>query len=205
MTAFGVVLLGYLLGAIPFGALLGWLRGVDVRRYGSGRTGTANVLRTLGAKAAAAVFLGDLAKGLAAVLLARLITHSPAVEAAAGLAAMAGHNWPVYLGFRGGRGVVTGFGGLILLSWPASLIALAGGLSTIALWRYVSLGSMVGAVASALGMIPLAAAGWEPSPYLIYSLGGAALIVFQHRDNLARLMNGTERKLGQPATRQQDG
>ncbi|MBI4297598.1 MAG: glycerol-3-phosphate 1-O-acyltransferase PlsY [Chloroflexi bacterium] len=199
MATVGVIVLGYFLGSVSFGAVLGRLKGVDVRRYGSGRTGVTNVLRTLGGKVAAAVFIGDLAKGVGAVLLARYLVGSDVAQVGAGLAALAGHNWPVFLGFRGGRGVTTGLGGLLALSWPVALMGLGVWLAIIALTRYVSLGSVLGSVVVGAGLVGWSLAGWAPIPYIAYGLGAAALIVFQHRDNISRLLAGTERKLGQPA------
>ncbi len=109
------VLAGYLLGSIPFGLLMGLSRGVDVRRVGSGNTGATNVLRTLGWKAAAVVFLADLLKAVIPVMAARYLVGVPLVEVATGVAAVAGHNWSFFLRFRGGRGVSTFFGGLAAL------------------------------------------------------------------------------------------
>src|SRR3990170_1524907 len=111
-AAVAIIMAAYLIGAIPFGVLIGRLKGINVQNYGSGRTGTTNVLRTLGAWAALVVLVADVAKGALPVLGAHLILHSPGVEVGAGLAAMIGHNWSIYIGFRGGRGVATGLGGL---------------------------------------------------------------------------------------------
>ena len=200
----GVLVLAYLVGAIPFGFIVGRLsRGVDVRQYGSGRTGAANVLRTAGTWASIGVFLGDLAKGAGAVLLARLILGQEMAAVAAAIAAILGHDWPVYLKFQGGRGVVTSLGGLLALSWPVGLLGLALGVAIIAVFRYVSLGSMLASVLVAAIMALLVALGWQPSEYLIYMVVAAALIVFQHRDNIARLRAGTERKVGQGVERRQ--
>ena len=209
MTALGfigVIILGYLIGAIPFGVIIGRLtRGIDVRDYGSGSMGMANVLRTLGARAGVLVFLADLAKGAAAVALAWLIFASlPAMVAwgqvAGGVAAVIGHSWPVYVGFRGGRGVTTGFGALLMIAWPVGLICFAIFLIVVALSRYVSLGSMLAGLSMLVVMIPFVVLDVEPFghfAYLVYGLIVAPLIIFRHRGNIQRLLSGTERKIGQ--------
>jgi glycerol-3-phosphate acyltransferase PlsY len=110
---------------------------------------------------------------------------------------MAGHNWPVYIKFQGGRGVACFFGGLLAMSWPVALVCGGGILLGIsALTRYVSLGSIVGTLSSLLIMAVLASLGYQPVEYLIYTGIAAPLIIFQHRDNIQRLKNGTERRLG---------
>lgn len=201
-----IVIISYLLGAVPFGLVMGKLRGVDVREYGSGRTGTTNVLRTLGVGAAAIVFLADVGKGVVAVLLARFFVAAdiaPALprlgEALAGLAAICGHNWSVYIKFRGGRGVTTGTGGIITMSPLVAAIAAAVFAFTVALSRYVSLGSILATTTVLIALIPLVIWGREPTGYLIYGLVGVPIIVFQHRDNIGRLLAGRERKLGERA------
>ncbi len=199
----GVIILGYFIGAIPFGVIIGRLtRGIDVRDYGSGSMGMANVLRTLGARAGVLVFLADLAKGAAAVAFVWLIFASlPAMVAwgqvAGGVAAVIGHSWPVYVGFRGGRGVTTGFGALLMIAWPVALICFAIFLIVVALSRYVSLGSMLAGLGVLVVMIPFVLLNLEPFAYLAYGLIVAPLIIFRHRGNIQRLLSGTERKIGQ--------
>ena len=199
----GVIILGYLIGAIPFGVIIGRLtRGIDVRDYGSGSMGMTNVLRTVGAGAGVLVFLADLAKGAAAVALAWFIFASlPAMVAwgqvAGGVAAVIGHSWPVYVGFRGGRGVTTGFGALLMIAWPVGLICFAIFLIVVALSRYVSLGSMLAGLSMLVVMIPFVLLDVEPFAYLVYGLIVAPLIIFRHRGNIQRLLSGTERKIGQ--------
>jgi len=199
----GVIILGYFIGAIPFGVVIGRLtRGIDVRDYGSGSMGMANVLRTVGARAGVLVFLADLAKGAAAVAFAWLIFASlPAMVAwgqvAGGVAAVIGHSWPVYVGFRGGRGVTTGFGALLMIAWPVGLICFAIFLIVVALSRYVSLGSMLAGVSVLVVMIPFVLLNLEPFAYLVYGLIVAPLIIFRHRGNIQRLLSGTEPKIGQ--------
>jgi glycerol-3-phosphate acyltransferase PlsY len=199
-----VIFLGYLLGAIPFGLIATRLiRGIDIREYGSGKTGVTNVLRTAGKRASSIAVIGDAAKGAAAVLFARFLLQSLLAEIAAALAAIVGHNWSIYIKFQGGRGVTTFFGGLLAMYWPAVLICGGGVLGITALTRYFSLGSIVGVSSSFLIMLPLAFWGKQPIEYLIYTGAGACLILFQHRDNIQRLRLGTERKLGEEAKKRE--
>lgn len=199
----GVIILGYLIGAIPFGYIVGRVaRGIDVRDYGSGSMGMTNVLRTVSTKAGALVFVTDLIKGAAAVGIAwAIFTLAPDMLAwglvAGGAAAVMGHNWPVYIGFRGGRGVTTSFGALLVISWPVALISFAIFLIVVALSRYVSLGSVLGALAMLLVMIPFVLFDLEPFAYLVFGLVVVPVIIFRHRGNIQRLLSGTERKLGQ--------
>ncbi len=189
---------GYLLGAVPTGYVMGrLLRGIDVRDYGSRRTGGTNVLRTMGLRVAAFVMVVDIAKGAVAVLIARAISGEPYVQTVAGSAAVVGHVWPVYVGFRGGRGVGTSFGALLAMNPLAALALLPVALAVIAVSRYMSLMSVgMAAVAAAL-FLGLAVAGVHPYAYGVYTLIVAALIVVLHYDNIQRLLSGTERKIGQ--------
>lgn len=195
-------LIGYLLGAIPFGIIIGRLtRGIDLREYGSHRTGATNALRTLGTRAAVAVFLLDLAKGVAAVLIARVLFASdPAVEwlaAVAGFAAIVGHNWSLFIGFSGGRGVSTTAGALgAMTAWTFIILV---PIVAIVIWRsrYVSLGSITGALAAPLITAILASVGAATVPAIAYALASGLLVTVAHLDNIGRLRAGTERKLGQ--------
>jgi glycerol-3-phosphate acyltransferase PlsY len=216
----GAALAAYLVGAIPSGVLVGKLSGdIDVRAYGSGKTGATNVLRTLGPGAAALVVFGDIAKGAIAVLLARyvffgtqipfplhaaatpsaLALYRPWAEALAGLAAVLGHTYSVYIGFSGGRGVLTGAGALVVMSPFAMLCGLIAGVVPIALTRYVSLGSILGAVTVPLVELILYLTHHAELPHLLYAALAGAYIIALHRDNIDRLLNHTERKLGEPA------
>ncbi len=199
-----VVVFGYLVGSIPCGLVVGKIRGVDVREYGSGKIGATNILRTVGVGAGLVVLGCDLAKGVAAVMFARFLLHAPLAEMVAALLAIVGHNWPVYAKFRGGRGVSTGLGGLLTMSPLVTLGSAIIAVSAIGISRYVSLGSVLGAATALLLMVALTIMGREPWPYLIYALVGAPLIILQHRDNIGRIWVGTERKLGQRADRQTD-
>ncbi len=194
--------LGYLLGAIPFGLIIGRLtRGIDIRQYGSHRTGATNALRTLGTRAAAAVFVLDVAKGATAVLVARLVfSADPLVEwgaAAAGFAAIVGHNWSVFIGFTGGRGVATSAGALGAMSIWALLILAP--IVVLVIWRtrYVSLGSISGGLAAPVITTVLAATGAATVPAIGYALASGLLVTAAHADNIGRLRAGTERKVGQ--------
>ena len=195
----------YLLGAVPVGWLISRLyRGIDVRQFGSRRTGATNVLRTLGPGAAAGVVIGDVAKGALAIVAARLIlAGAPAnavhiAEAVAALGALAGHNWSVFIHWTGGRGVLVSTGAVLMLFPPAIPICAAITFAVIALSRLVSLGSLVGVVLTASSVIAVVALGREPWPYAVFAIVGAIVIIVQHRDNIERLLAGTERKLGQP-------
>lgn len=202
--AVALILLAYLIGAIPFGMLAGRLAGgVDLRQHGSRRTGTTNALRTLGPGWAAAVLLLDLAKGAVAVLLTQALYQagplgSPEwVAAAAGVAAVVGHNWSVFIGFTGGRGVATSAGGLLVISpWTLAVIA---PLMALVVWqsRYVSLGSVVAAVAAPAVTAVLAAIGVVGWAAVAYALAAGLLVIASHGDNLRRLRDGTERRVGE--------
>ncbi len=192
-----IIIAGYLLGAVPFGILISRLaKGIDIRRYGSGKIGATNVIRTVGGKAGLISMLLDVAKGSLAVLFAWLILHSHAAQAAAATAAVVGHNWSVYIKFQGGRGVAVFVGGLFAMYWPVGLATGAVVLGLGALTRYMSLGSIVGVAASILAMLVLVLMDEQPSEYLIYSGAVGCLVLFEHRDNIQRLFAGAERKLG---------
>jgi len=198
-----VIAIGYFLGAIPFGLVIARLRrGVDVRQYGSGKTGVANVTRTAGKAAGALVFVLDIGKGAATALIAWAIVGSGTSEvhaamAAASFAAMIGHSWSVYIKFKGGRGVTVGVGGLLGMYWPIGLAGLIVFFLVVVLWKYISLASMVAASCSIWISIPLVALDILWVEYLIFGIAGTGLIVYRHRDNIKRLRAGTERKAGQ--------
>ncbi len=195
-------LLGYVLGAIPFGLLIGrWTRGIDLRAFGSHRTGATNALRTLGARAAAGVFVLDVAKGVAAVILARLLFGGGELTewaaALAGVAAIVGHNWSAFIGFTGGRGVATSAGALAAMS-PWTLVILVPIVFGV-VWRtrYVSLGSITGAIGAALVTAVLAGLGAASLPAVAYAVASGLLVTVSHADNIGRLRAGTERRIGQ--------
>ncbi len=188
---------GYLIGAIPVGLLISrFYRGVDLRDYGSGKTGFTNSLRVLGLRRSLPVFLGDLAKGVVAVLLTQVYTDDPWARAAGGFAAIVGHVWPVFAGFRGGRGLLTGAGALVALNPFAALAVVPLAAVALYLTRYVSLASLTGAASAAGIFVGLALADIHSWAYATMAVAGAALIIAVHHDNIGRLLSGTERKLG---------
>jgi glycerol-3-phosphate acyltransferase PlsY len=207
-----VLIIGYLLGSIPFGVIVGKrFARVDVRNYGSGKMGATNVLRVAGKKAAALALLGDLTKGALAVVFAWLILRGEyqvvlgsaywwllkSTPVLAALAAIAGHNWPIFLKFRGGRGVATFFGGLLALCPAAALFSGQVFILGAGLTRFASLASITGAVATYVILVPLTILNRFPIEYLAYALIGTITIVLTHRDNITRLINGKERKIGE--------
>jgi glycerol-3-phosphate acyltransferase PlsY len=203
-------LLGYLLGAVPFGLIVGRAtRGIDLREYGSHRTGATNALRTLGLRAAALVFLLDVGKGVAAVVLARaLLGDAPLAEwaaAVAGFSAIVGHNWSVFIGFTGGRGVATSAGGLGAMT-PWTIVILAPIVIGL-VWRtrYVSLGSITGGLLAPIITTALWSVGAASVPAIAYSAAAGVLVTVAHADNIARLRAGTERRIGQKETVRGDG
>jgi glycerol-3-phosphate acyltransferase PlsY len=196
-----IILLSYLLGAIPFGIIATKLtRGIDIRDYGSGKIGATNVLRSAGGKAGLLTLIPDVAKGAVSVMIAWLVLDGYAAQIVAALAAMVGHNWPIYANFRGGRGVGPYVGGMAAMYWPVALACGPGvGLGVAALTRYASLGSIFVVLSSFTAMLLMVLLGMQPTEYLIYAGVGGGLILFQHRDNIQRLAAGTERKLGEKA------
>jgi len=194
-----VVPLGYLLGSFPSGYLAGrWCSGVDIRQLGSGSTGATNVLRQVGKGPALVVFVVDVFKGSAAVILARSLLGASAHGwlVAAGLAALAGHIWPVWLGWKGGKAVATGFGMLLGLVPAVGLACLGIFLTSLAVSRIVSISSVLAAAA-----LPLLMAGaGAPGAYLGLGLVAAVMVIWRHRTNLNRLLKGEEPRLGQKKT-----
>ena len=191
---------GYLLGSIPFGVILTRLvTGEDVRSIGSGNIGATNVLRTGRKDLAFATLILDAGKGAAAFLIAQaLFPGVPAIAAVAGGAAFLGHLFPVWLGFKGGKGVATFFGLLQAAAWPLGLMAGATWLIVAALFRMSSLAALVAAAAAPLfALLPLPLIGLPASgPVLALSAATAALIWIRHHENVARILKGTEPRIG---------
>lgn len=210
-----VLLIGYLLGSLPFGVAIGRLLGkTDIRDVGSGKTGMTNVMRATGKKGAALSLICDVGKGALAVYLAQVIFNSVDIsgyhtmtpyfaQVVAGLGAIAGHTWSIFLKFRGGRGVNTFLGGLMVMFWPSAIL---GGMIMVIIGlisRFMSLGSITGAVVSFVMLIVLYY--WEIDvfglyphfAYVVYAMIGAIFIYVIHRDNIRRLVSGHERKLGE--------
>jgi glycerol-3-phosphate acyltransferase PlsY len=206
-----VVVIAYLLGSIPFGLIIGRLKsGVDIREYGSGKTGATNLMRVAGTKLGVLTIVLDVVKAGGAVMLAAVIIDGSSggftiggvfvywqhvARVAAGLAAVAGHNWPVFAKFKGGRGVTAYFGTLLAICPPAGIL----GAEVVAIAalrsRHMSRGSIVGALAAWCLMVPLTILYNLPPIYLAYGLVVIAVLVYQHQDNIKRLRQGTERRL----------
>lgn len=202
-----LVLLSYLLGAVPFGLLIAHAKGVDIRKVGSGNIGATNVFRSVSKPFGILTFAADALKGLIpALLFPRIAAWAAQAEAAPwlgllfGALAIAGHTWPVYIGFKGGKGVATSAGALIGFAPAAAGIGLLTWIVLFAATRYVSVASIVAAV-----VVPLA--GWwryrEQGPVLPVALTVLGiLIVWRHKSNIQRLMNGTEHRFGKPKATQ---
>ncbi len=190
LGAAGALLLGYLLGSIPFGVLLTRIGGAgDLRAIGSGNIGATNVLRTGRKGLAAATLLLDMAKGAAAVLIADRLF--PGTAMLGGLGAFVGHCYPVWLRFRGGKGVATLMGVVLALCWPAGLVYAVVWLALLAALRISSLAGMTAAVSA-----PVSAAYFDRPDLVLLLLALALIVVWKHRENVDRLLSGTEPRVG---------
>jgi glycerol-3-phosphate acyltransferase PlsY len=188
-----VIVLAYVIGSVPFSLLLARRWGAsDLRRVGSGNLGAANVLRASGVAAGVVVAALDMSKGALSVALARYLTDQPAGPAMAGLAAIVGHVYPVWLRFKGGKGVATACGVFSVLTPLAVAPAFTIFVVTVWVTKYVSLGSVLASVA----LPPIAYAYGSSASVIATALAACALIVFRHRSNLVRLQTGRERRLG---------
>ena len=192
LLAAGGFLLGYVFGSIPCGLwLVQAFHGIDIREHGSGNIGTTNVFRTVGPKTAATVLVGDMLTGIVALYIIAKFTANPVVVSITALGALLGHNYSLFLDFKGGKGVATGLG-LFLYMLPWGAAAGFGIWAIIVLiTRYVSLGSIVAAIVAA-------AAGWYlkyPAPYAIFGTLACLFVIIRHKDNIKRLLNGTESKI----------
>jgi glycerol-3-phosphate acyltransferase PlsY len=204
--ALGLFVLAYLLGSVPVGYLAGrWLKGIDIRQYGSGSTGATNVMRTVSKPAGIAVFILDILKGAIAIWLVRALWTTdliadpnwlaikPWLEVVAGLTAVIGHSKSLWLNFQGGKSVATSLGTLLTLSWPVGVGGFAAFCLVLAIWRYVSLGSIVGAMMVSVLMLSLQ----NPLPYCLFGLAVTVFVIVRHKANISRLLKGTEPKFGQ--------
>lgn len=187
-----VVVLAYLIGSIPFALLVARRTGADLRRVGSGNLGAANVMRASGVRTGLLVATLDMAKGAVGVLIARQLAPEAPTPAIAGLAAVVGHVYPVWLRFRGGKGVATACGVFSMLTPAAMPLAVAVFITTVWATRYISAGSVL----ATMVLPPIAYALGSPLPTVAAAAATAALIIFRHRSNLSRLREGTERRLG---------
>jgi len=200
MRIAGILLLSYLAGSIPVGLIVGKLvKGIDIRRYGSGNIGATNVLRTLGIGPAIVVFVCDTLKGLGPVLLCK---HDPLLAVSAGIVSILGHNFSLFLRFQGGKGVATSLGVMIGIHPAIAAIAFGVWLILVGITRYISVASIITAVTVPLQM-------WLSGPllrkpvereYLAFGIIAAAFIIAKHKSNIARLLAGTEAKIGQKAS-----
>ena len=190
----GVV--GYLLGSIPTGLWIGkWRGGEDIRATGSGRTGATNTFRALGIRWSVTVLVLDALKGGIPILIVMLVWDSPTGEVVGGLAAVIGHQFPLYAGFRGGRGAATALGGMIAIMPMGALFALGTAIPILLKIRVMSLATLTGATSAAIGISLLAAFGQAPDAYIAYAVGTWALVFIGHKDNVERIAAGTERVL----------
>ncbi len=196
LTALLLLAIGYLLGAIPSGYLAGrWLKGIDLRNCDSGSTGATNVLRNVGKAPALLVFLIDVGKGALAVLLAKSVGINDWVQVLVGLAALAGHIWPVWLGWKGGKAVATGLGMFLGLAWPVGLACFGLFIAVVSIFRVVSLSSVV----AAIGLPMLMALSGGSNAYVVVSLVASLMVLWRHRSNIQRLLAGSEPKIGDKA------
>lgn len=197
LRAAALTVAAFVIGGIPWGVIVARLSGgPDPRTIGSGRTGGANVMRAVGPRLALASGLLDMLKGTAAVLLVRLLGAGVEVEVLAGLAATVGHSRSVFLGFSGGRGVSAAFGAALVLAPLASAVILVVFLVVLAVWRYTSLASLVGAATGGIVFAVQVLATNQHPALLAFAIGAALLIWIFHLDNIGRLLRGEERKFG---------
>ncbi|MDA8170148.1 MAG: glycerol-3-phosphate 1-O-acyltransferase PlsY [Nitrospiraceae bacterium] len=195
LRLFLVIAAGYLMGSLPFGVLISRARGIDIKSVGSGNIGATNVLRGVGKKAAVFTLLGDALKGSAAVAAARLLGLGALGQGLAGISAVLGHNFSVFLGFRGGKGVATGLGVMFAYVPLTGLIAVASWLLAAFMTRYSSLSALL-----AFMLAPVVTLIIEPDKtpgYLLFAVAG--LILWSHTGNIKRLIAGKERRIGEKA------
>ena len=193
-----IIITAYLLGNISTSYIVAKrLAGVDIRTQGSGNAGSTNVLRTLGKKAGALTFIGDVLKGLIAVLIARLIAYGVNLDDTtcayiAVVAVVLGHNYPVFLGFKGGKGVATSLGSMLGMNPLVALLCLGFFIIIVAITKYVSLGSILG-----IGLSPVIMMINHNTKGVLVTLFLTISVAITHKENIKRLLNGTESKLGQ--------
>ena len=192
LLAAGGFVLGYVFGSIPCGLwMVKAFHGIDIRKYGSGNIGTTNVFRTVGAKTAAVVLVGDMLKGILALYIVSKFSAEPVIVAVTALGALLGHTYSLFLGFKGGKGVATGLGlFLYMLPWGAAA-GLGVWIIIVLITRYVSLGSVIAAIVAA-------SAGWYlnyPVPFAVFGTLACLFVIIRHKDNIRRLLDGTESKI----------
>lgn len=192
MKLFFLILCAFLLGSIPFGVVVAKIYGVNLKKVGSGNIGATNVLRAMGKGPALLTLVGDVVKGSLAVVMGRLFLHSPSLEGIIGLSAIVGHNFSLFLRFRGGKGVATSIGVLLIYSPKVGILTVILWLIVILVTRYSSLAAIV-----SFGVLPLDVyvLDYSQGKMIISSLI-AFLLIFRHTDNIKRLLQGTELKIG---------
>lgn len=183
---------GFVLGSIPFGIIIAKAKGVDLKKVGSGNIGATNVLRSLGTGPAVLTLLGDILKGTMAVALGRYFSVGPLFEGLIGISAILGHNFSLFLKFRGGKGVATSIGVIGIFVPPAALITVFVWLASVVVFRYSSLGALI-----SFSVLPFSVALLDNREKLPVALFITFLIFFRHRDNIRRLLSGNERRIGQ--------
>ena len=193
----GLPVIAYFVGSIPWGlVIVRVFRGNDVREAGSGKIGVTNVLRTAGVKLAVIVLIADVGKGVIMVTLAKALANDPSIHAFVAAGVVLGHIWPIFAGFRGGRGIASGFGGSLALDPLSALPAILVFLPVTGLTRFVSLGSIAGVI-TIIGVFAIRAASNDmPLAYFAFALVIGGTIISMHKDNISRLVHGTERKIG---------
>jgi glycerol-3-phosphate acyltransferase PlsY len=190
---FILLVLSYLLGSVSFGYLLARVvKGVDIRELGSGNTGATNIMRVMGLKYGLLVLFLDLLKGLLVAVIVSSLTPKTGVVLACGLAVIIGHNWPLYFRFKGGKGSATTLGFFLGFAFVPTLFVVAIVAIIFAITRYVSLGSIIGSITIPIYMLIITTL----RPYFLFGLAACFIILWRHRANIKRLLNGTEPKLG---------
>lgn len=197
-----ILVIGYLLGSLNTSIIVGKFYGTDIRKHGSGNAGMTNTLRTLGKTAAVLVIVGDVLKGVLAYIIGNLIVYTVTTSSSlsfigiggmlGGIAAIAGHNWPIYFGFKGGKGILTSFSVVMMMDWKLGLILFGIFLVIVALTRYVSLGSIIACLAFPIG----AYIKGNGIVFVVFAAVLAVLAISRHNENIKRLLSGTERKIG---------
>ena len=203
LAAVLIICSAYLVGSVPFGLLIGKIiKGIDIRDYGSGSTGATNLMRICGARLGVSALLLDMGKSvIPMVTVIYVLDVANWVHAFTGIAVICGHSWPIYIKFKGGKGIASGWAALFILSPISGLIATAAGLPIIAITRYVSLGSIAGSTVGCASLVFLSLHGFDniiklPSSYFFYAIVGWIVTISLHKQNMNRLINGTESKIG---------
>ncbi len=195
-----LIILAFILGSIPFGVIIAKLKGIDLKQTGSGNIGATNVLRTMGKGSAVLTLLGDVLKGSIAVLIGKYLSVGPLYEGIIGLSSILGHNFSLFLKFRGGKGVATSIGVLLIYSPKTAILTLIIWLLTALITKYSSLGAIV-----SFGFLPLNIAIFDySSSKLIIAVMITLLILIRHTGNIERLLKGTERKIGEKPNETKD-